>query len=60
MKKLVLAGLLSIGVASMAFASDDNEIYKEVAKQANILISACNTQSCKNFIIEIKEVKCMA
>ena len=55
MKKLVLAGLLSIGVASMAFASDDNEIYKEVAKQANTLISACNTQSCKNFITEIKE-----
>ncbi|AQQ58850.1 hypothetical protein XJ32_00675 [Helicobacter bilis] len=57
MKKLILAGLLSIGVASMAFADEnDIRIYKNMAKQANTLISACNTQSCKNFITEIKEV----
>ncbi len=54
MKKLILASLLSVGVASIAFA-DDNEIYKEVAKQADMLIKTCNTQSCKNFVAEIKE-----
>lgn len=54
MKRLLLVGLLMGGGGSVALA-DDGEVYK-VAKQADTLIKVCNTQSCKNFIAEVKEV----
>lgn len=50
MKKLVLAGLLSIGVA---FATD---VFEFMGEQANTLAIVCDTQNCKNFIAESKEV----
>lgn len=50
MKKLILASLLSISV------SNATDVFEFMGEQANALASVCDTQNCKNFIAESKEV----